>query len=64
MGGRNVDEPTLRFLEDVLAEVMDLFPGKFIHIGGDEVPKDAWKNSAFCQKLIKRLKLKNEEEGK
>ena len=41
---------------------MELFPSKYIHIGGDEVPKDAWKNSAFCQKLIKKLKLKNEEE--
>jgi hexosaminidase len=55
-------DKTFDFLEDVLTEVMDLFPSKFIHIGGDEVPKDAWKNSAFCQKLIKKLKLKNEEE--
>lgn len=55
-------DKTFSFLEDVLTEVMDLFPGKYIHIGGDEVPKDAWKNSAFCQKLIKKLKLKNEEE--
>jgi hexosaminidase len=55
-------DKTFDFLEDVLTEVMDLFPSKYIHIGGDEVPKDAWKNSAFCQKLIKKLKLKNEEE--
>jgi len=55
-------EKTFGFLEDVLTEVMDLFPGKFIHIGGDEVPKDEWKQSAFCQKLMKKLKLKNEEE--
>ncbi len=54
-------DKTFSFLEDVLTEVMDLFPSKYIHIGGDEVPKDAWKNSAFCQKMIKKLKLKNEE---
>ncbi|MFB9844888.1 family 20 glycosylhydrolase [Mucilaginibacter ginsenosidivorans] len=55
-------DKTFDFLQDVLTEVMDLFPSKYIHIGGDEVPKDAWKNSAFCQKLMKKLKLKNEEE--
>jgi hexosaminidase len=54
-------EKTFDFLEDVLTEVMDLFPSKYIHIGGDETPKDAWKNSEFCQRLIKKLKLKNEE---
>ena len=53
---------TFNFLQDVLTEVMDLFPGKYIHIGGDEVPKDAWKKSVYCQKLIKDLKLKNEAE--
>jgi hexosaminidase len=53
-------EETFTFLQDVLTEVMELFPGKYIHIGGDEVPKDAWKKSAFCQSLIKRLKLKDE----
>ncbi len=55
-------DKTFGFIEDVLTEVMELFPSKYIHIGGDEVPKDAWKNSSFCQKLIKKLKLKNEEE--
>jgi hexosaminidase len=53
-------EKTFGFLEDVLSEVIDLFPSKYIHIGGDEVPKDVWKESEFCQKLIKRLKLKDE----
>ncbi|WDF57085.1 family 20 glycosylhydrolase [Mucilaginibacter sp. KACC 22063] len=53
-------DKTFAFLEDVLTEVMELFPSKFIHIGGDEVPKDAWQKSAFCQSLIKRLHLKNE----
>jgi len=54
-------EKTFAFLQDVLTEVMDLFPSKYIHIGGDEVPKNVWKESPFCQKLIKKLKLKNEE---
>lgn len=55
-------EQTFGFLEDVLTEVMGLFPGKYIHIGGDECPKDAWQKSAFCQELIKKLKLKDENE--
>jgi hexosaminidase len=53
-------EKTFSFLQDVLTEVMDLFPSKYIHIGGDEVPKKVWKESSFCQKLIKKLKLKDE----
>ena len=53
-------EYTFQFLEDVLTEVIDLFPGKYIHIGGDEVPKNIWRHSAFCQHLIKKLHLKNE----
>jgi hexosaminidase len=55
-------EKTFGFIQDVLTEVMGLFPGKYIHIGGDECPKDAWKKSAFCQELMKKLNLKNEEE--
>jgi hexosaminidase len=55
-------EETFRFLADVLTEVIPLFPGKYIHIGGDEVPKATWKNSADCQALMKREGLKNEEE--
>ena len=55
-------EYTFDFLENVLIEVMELFPSKYIHIGGDEVPKDIWKRSAFCQALIKEKKL-NDEEG-
>jgi hexosaminidase len=52
---------TFKFLEDVLDEVMQLFPSKYIHIGGDECPKDFWKHSAFCQNLIKEKGLKDEE---
>lgn len=54
-------EETFQFLEDVLTEVMDLFPSPYIHIGGDECPKTTWKNSTFCQDLIRREKLGNEE---
>jgi hexosaminidase len=53
---------TFSFLQDVLTEVLELFPSKYIHIGGDEAPKDAWKKSDFCQKLMKKLKLKTEDE--
>jgi hexosaminidase len=53
-------EFTFKFIEDVMDEVMGLFPGKYIHIGGDECPKDNWKRSAFCQQLIKEKGLKDE----
>ena len=55
-------EETFQFLEDVFNEVIAIFPGKYIHIGGDEVPKDRWKESVFCQQLIKKLDLKDEHE--
>ena len=47
-----------KFLDDVLTEVFQLFPGKYVHIGGDEVPKDTWKNNPACQALMKREGLK------
>ncbi|OXA74039.1 beta-N-acetylhexosaminidase [Flavobacterium aquidurense] len=53
-------ENMFKFLEDVLDEVMALFPSKYIHVGGDESPKDAWKRSAFCQQMIKDKDLKDE----
>jgi hexosaminidase len=53
-------EKTFSFLRDVLAEVSALFPGKYIHIGGDECPKTRWKESAFCQSLIREKQLKDE----
>ena len=55
-------EATFRFLEGVLTEVMDLFPGPYVHIGGDEVPKDRWKASPVAQALIQREGLKDEDE--
>ena len=58
----NVDDSTFSFLENVLTEVMDIFPGEYIHIGGDEAIKDEWKASAKIQQKIKELGLKNEDE--
>ncbi|MBS7255778.1 beta-N-acetylhexosaminidase [Flavobacterium branchiicola] len=55
-------ENTFQFLEDVLDEVVALFPSKYIHVGGDESPKDNWKRSEFCQQLIKEKGLKDEHE--
>ncbi len=57
-----VGEETFRFLEDVLSEVLELFPSKYIHVGGDEVPQDQWKASAEAQARIQELGLKNESE--
>ena len=55
-------EETFTFLEDVLSEVIDLFPSKYIHIGGDEAPKLRWQNCAHCQDLIKKEGLEDEHE--
>ena len=56
------NDKTFEFLENVLTEVIALFPSKFIHIGGDECPKGNWKKCAKCQKRIKDNKLHNEHE--
>ncbi|HEX4739471.1 MAG TPA: family 20 glycosylhydrolase [Allosphingosinicella sp.] len=56
----NVDEPTIRFLEDVLDEVMALFPSTNIHVGGDEAVKDQWKADPRIQAKIRELGLKDE----
>jgi hexosaminidase len=53
---------TFQFLEDVLTEVIALFPGEYIHVGGDECPKERWKKCADCQLLIKHKGLKDEHE--
>ncbi|MDO7614695.1 MAG: beta-N-acetylhexosaminidase, partial [Crocinitomicaceae bacterium] len=53
---------TFEFIENILDEVIDLFPGKYIHIGGDEAPKTRWKNCDQCQKTIDSNGLKNEHE--
>ena len=53
-------ESTFTFLETVLSEVAELFPGEYIHIGGDECPKDEWKKCPECQALIRSLGLKDD----
>ncbi len=53
-------EETFTFLENVLTEVMALFPSEYIHIGGDECPKTQWEESDLCQKIIKEEGLKDE----
>jgi len=55
-------DTTFKFLENVLAEVMDLFPSQYIHIGGDEASKVWWKQSAVSQQIMKANGLKNESE--
>ncbi|MCH6547773.1 MAG: family 20 glycosylhydrolase [Gemmatimonadetes bacterium] len=55
-------EETFAFLEDVLTEVMDLFPGTYIHIGGDEAPKTGWEQSPLAQQVIEREGLADEHE--
>ncbi|SEM01664.1 hexosaminidase [Aquimarina amphilecti] len=54
------NQRTFAFLEDVLDEIVGLFPGKYIHIGGDEAPKTKWKSCDHCQQLIKEKGLKDE----
>ncbi|MHA7841873.1 MAG: beta-N-acetylhexosaminidase [Winogradskyella sp.] len=56
------NQKTFAFLEDLLDEVLELFPSKYIHIGGDEAPKTRWKNCEHCQALIKEEGLKDEHE--
>lgn len=55
-------ENTFKFLQDVLDEVLPLFPSKFVHIGGDEAPKNNWKACPLCQKRMKENHLKDEHE--
>jgi hexosaminidase len=53
---------TVAFMQDVLAEVLDLFPSRYIHIGGDEANIEHWKKCEEMQSLIRELKLKDESE--
>ena len=55
------NEKTFEFLEQVLTEVMELFPSEYIHIGGDEAPKTDWRTCPRCQKRIKDEGLKDEK---
>lgn len=58
----NPNEKTILFMQDVLGEVVKLFPGTFIHVGGDEAIKDQWKASPQVQARLKELGLKDEHE--
>ncbi|MGD8278243.1 MAG: beta-N-acetylhexosaminidase [Gemmatimonadota bacterium] len=53
-------EATFTFLENVLSEVVGLFPGPYVHIGGDEAPKKRWKESEVAQEIIRREGLADE----
>jgi len=55
-------EETFDFLEDVIDEIVELFPGEYIHIGGDEAPKTKWKECPECQERMKQEWLDNEDE--
>ncbi|GLQ45876.1 beta-N-acetylhexosaminidase [Dyella lipolytica] len=55
------DKSTFTFLQNVLDEVITLFPSPYVHIGGDETPKDRWKDCASCQALMHEQGLKDEE---
>jgi len=56
------NDSTFIFLEDVLAEVMELFPSEYIHIGGDEAKKTPWLTCTKCNALMKREEIKNVDE--
>ncbi len=58
----NTDDATFAFLDDVLNEVMDIFPSTFIHVGGDEATKEQWQANPKIQAKIKELGLKDEHE--
>jgi hexosaminidase len=57
----NVEESTFTFLETVLDEVMALFPGQYVHAGGDEVAKERWQQSPEIQARMRQLGIKDEE---
>ena len=52
------NEKSMQFLEDVMAEIIDIFPSKYIHIGGDEAPRTRWEKCPKCQARIRTEKLK------
>lgn len=69
IGGKNAsaiycagNDQVFTFLQDVIDEVVELFPSEYIHIGGDEAWKDNWKKCPLCQKRMKEENIPNEEE--
>ena len=57
-------EKTMKFLEDILTEVCELFPSEYVHIGGDECPKVRWEKCPHCQAKIRELGLKDDDKHK
>lgn len=55
------NDATLGFIEDVLTEIVDVFPSEYIHVGGDECPKTEWEKCPKCQARIKALGLKDDD---
>ena len=55
------NDSVLTFIDDVLAEIIDIFPSEYIHIGGDECPKVKWKSCSKCQARIKALGIKSDD---
>ena len=58
----DVSEYTFSFIETVLTEVMEMFPSKYIHVGGDEAAKDQWQASAHVQERMRRLGIRDEKD--
>lgn len=58
----NVDDATFEFLENILSEVMDLFPSQYIHIGGDEAIKQQWESNAQVQARMRLLGINDEDQ--
>jgi hexosaminidase len=58
----DVSEYTFTFVENVLTEVMELFPSKYVHVGGDEAAKDQWQASASVQERMRRLGIRDEKD--
>ena len=56
------NDDSLKLVFDVLSEMIELFPGRYFHIGGDEAPKDEWKTCESCQRKMKELGLTDEED--
>ena len=55
------NDATLQFIEDVLSEIIEIFPSEYIHVGGDECPKTRWKECPKCQARIKALGIKGDQ---
>jgi hexosaminidase len=56
-----IEEPTFAFFEAVFTEIVELFPGPFVHIGGTDISKDQWKNSPTVQARMRQLGIANEQ---